>query len=119
MAVQSRRSLRNPKPVELLALAYALGVAECSLGLARAPSRTRYSATAPSDRPRRPSRPCGAGIQWQNGLPLAVIHRPVHPLGSGRAHFFRAVRPDDGRSTELPCGESDELDDVEPGPACV
>ena len=26
MAVQSRRSLRNPKPVELLALAYALGV---------------------------------------------------------------------------------------------
>ena len=27
MAVQSRRSLRNPKPVELLALAYALGVA--------------------------------------------------------------------------------------------
>ena len=27
MAVQSRRSLRNPKPVELLALAYGLGVA--------------------------------------------------------------------------------------------
>ena len=27
MAVRSRRSLRNPKPVELLALAYALGVA--------------------------------------------------------------------------------------------
>ncbi|MHB8613716.1 MAG: hypothetical protein ACYDAL_15035 [Candidatus Dormibacteraceae bacterium] len=27
MAVQSRRSLRNPKPIELLALAYGLGVA--------------------------------------------------------------------------------------------
>src|SRR5260370_3714733 len=109
MAVQSRRSLRNPKPVELLALAYALGVAECSLGLARAPSRTWYSATAPSDRPRRPSRPCGTGIEWQDGLPLAVIHRPIHPLGSGRAHFFRSVRPDDCHSTELPYGAAYEL----------